>query len=44
MAEVHRVMKPDPNNRVLPKVGAAFGCLGVRIPKDIEADVAGNVK
>ena len=41
--EVHRVMKPDPSDRSVPKVGATFGCLGVRIPKDIEPDRAGNV-
>lgn len=44
MADVHRVMRADPNDPKLPKVGASFGCLGVRIPKDIQPDSSGNVR
>lgn len=44
MAKVHRVMKPDPLIRNRPKTGSTFGCLGVRVPKDIEPDKDGNVK
>jgi hypothetical protein len=43
MAKVHRVMRPDPHNSGVPKVGEAFACLGVRIPKDIQPDAGGQV-
>ena len=43
MRKVHRVMKHDLIDHHRPKLGTAFGCLGARVPRDIEPDQSMHV-